>query len=98
MNTNESRGLAFGALGMLIFSLTLPMTRIVVTEMNPFLNGLGRAEVAAVLAGIVLWATRSPLPARRHLGMLVVAAAGVVVASPCSPRSPCTSCQHRMVP
>ncbi|GAB6849129.1 DMT family transporter [Paraburkholderia kururiensis] len=82
MNTNESRGLAFGALGMLIFSLTLPMTRIVVTEMNPFLNGLGRAEVAAVLAGIVLWATRSPLPARRHLGMLVVAAAGVVVGFP----------------
>ncbi|VWD05812.1 multidrug DMT transporter permease [Burkholderia lata] len=82
MKTNESRGLALGTLGMLIFSLTLPMTHIVVAEMNPFLNGLGRAEVAAVLAAAVLWFRRAPLPTRRQFGTLVVAALGVVVGFP----------------
>ena len=39
-------GLVFfilGLLGVVIFSLTLPFTRIVVQEIHPLLNGLGRA-------------------------------------------------------
>jgi hypothetical protein len=39
----ENTGMALGLLGVVIFSLTLPFTRIVVQELHPLLNGLGRA-------------------------------------------------------
>ena len=56
MSTRENTGLALGLLGVIIFSLTLPMTRIVVQEMHPLLNGLGRALVAAIpAAALLLW-------------------------------------------
>ena len=42
MNSRETRGMLLGLIGVMIFSLTLPMTRIVVSELNPLLNGLGR--------------------------------------------------------
>ena len=38
MSTRENTGLALGLLGVIIFSLTLPMTRIVVQEMHPLLR------------------------------------------------------------
>jgi drug/metabolite transporter (DMT)-like permease len=79
---NETSGLALGVLGMLIFSLTLPMTRIVVLQMNPLLGALGRAEVAAVLAGLVLWWKRAALPSRVQFKTLGVTALGVVVGFP----------------
>ena len=40
-------------LGMVIFSLTLPATRITVTDFDPVVVGLGRAIVAAVLSLIL---------------------------------------------
>lgn len=41
MNSRETRGMLLGLIGVMIFSLTLPMTRIVVAELHPLLNGLG---------------------------------------------------------
>ena len=46
MSSRENTGMALGLLGVIIFSLTLPFTRIVVQEIHPLLNGLGRALVA----------------------------------------------------
>ena len=40
----EIRGLWLGLLGVVIFALTLPMTRIVVQELHPLLNGLGHLD------------------------------------------------------
>lgn len=82
MNTRESRGMLFGLLGVLIYSLTLPMTRIVVAEVNPLLNGLGRALAAAVLAGALLWWRRERWPNRRQLKSLAITSLGVIVAFP----------------
>ncbi len=48
MNSRETRGMLLGLIGVMIFSLTLPMTRIVVSELNPLLNRLGRALAADV--------------------------------------------------
>ena len=42
MSSRENTGMALGLLGVVIFSLTLPFTRIVVQEIHPLLNGLGR--------------------------------------------------------
>ncbi|MFP2913497.1 hypothetical protein ACLESD_52605, partial [Pyxidicoccus sp. 3LFB2] len=59
-------GLLLGGLGVLAFSLTLPATRASVPELGSTVVGLGRALVAAVLAGALLAVRREPLPARRH--------------------------------
>ena len=56
MPSRENTGMVLGLIGVVIFSLTLPMTRIVVQEIHPLLNGLGRALVAAIpAAALLLW-------------------------------------------
>ena len=47
-------GILFGLLGVLCFSLTLPATRVAVPELGATIVGLGRAEVAAALAAVLL--------------------------------------------
>jgi len=78
----ETLGFAFGFLGVLTFSLTLPATRLAVAELDATVVGLGRAVIAAILAALLLKITRQPLPARRHLPSLGVIAAGVIVGFP----------------
>jgi drug/metabolite transporter (DMT)-like permease len=79
---DERRGWFFGALGMLGFSLTLPMTRIAVQELPPVFVGLGRSLVAASLGGFLIWRRRLPLPASRHFPGLATVAAGVIAGFP----------------
>lgn len=51
-------GLICGLLGVVIFSGSLPATRVAVADLSPlFLTG-ARAVIAAALAGLVLLATR----------------------------------------
>ena len=76
------RGLFFGFLGVLAFSFTVPLTRVAVADLDPAFVGLGRALVAAVLAGTLLLVTRQPLPERRHLPRLVIVGSGVIVGFP----------------
>jgi drug/metabolite transporter (DMT)-like permease len=80
--TQETKGMWLGALGIAMFSLTLPFTRIAVLEMNPVLVALGRAVVAALLSAMLLWWRRAPLPNRTQAKSLLITAAGVVVGFP----------------
>ncbi|HEY0825014.1 MAG TPA: EamA family transporter, partial [Ramlibacter sp.] len=69
MSPQERRGLWLGFIGVAIFALTLPMTRIAVgTPDAPLMSGvfvaLGRAVVAAALSAVFLALTRAPLPRR----------------------------------
>jgi drug/metabolite transporter (DMT)-like permease len=75
-------GFVFGFIGVAAFSLTLPATRAAVVGLDPVFVGLGRAVVAAVLAAIVLIATRTPFPERAALPRLAIVAGGVVVGFP----------------
>lgn len=82
-----SQGLALGLLGVAIFALTLPMTRLSVgTPEAPLMSGvfiaLGRAVVAALLSVVFLVCTRAPLPTRRDMVPLLLTAAGVVFGFP----------------
>lgn len=66
---DHRKGLWLGTLGVAIFALTLPMTRLAVgTPELPQLSGvfiaLGRAVVAAVLSIGFLLASRAPWPRR----------------------------------
>ncbi len=87
MKPNEIRGLWLGLLGVTIFALTLPMTRLAVGGADaPQLSGvfiaLGRAVVAAVLSIGFLLATRAPFPQRHDWLPLALTAAGVVFGFP----------------
>ncbi|WP_323121700.1 DMT family transporter [Burkholderia alba] len=82
MNSRETRGMLLGLIGVMIFSLTLPMTRIVVETFHPLLNGLGRALLAAIPAAALLWWRRERLPSRAQMKSLAIVSAGVIIAYP----------------
>ncbi|WP_250512567.1 DMT family transporter [Caballeronia sp. INDeC2] len=82
MKTRETEGMLLGLIGVVIFSLTLPMTRIVVAEVHPLLNGLGRALVAAIPAAALLIWRREKLPTWPQVKSLAVVALGVIIAFP----------------
>lgn len=79
---SDRTGLWFGFLGVAAFSLTLPATRTAVTAFDPVVVTLGRALVAALLAGLLLWLTRQRAPSRSQWISLTVIAAGVVLGFP----------------
>ncbi|MDU7587462.1 MAG: EamA family transporter, partial [Acidovorax sp.] len=84
---SESRGLLLGLLGVAIFALTLPMTRLAVgTPEAPLMSGLflamGRAAVAGLLSAALLLWQRAPLPQRGDWWPLAVTALGVVFGFP----------------
>lgn len=86
-DADASRGLWLGLIGVAIFAMTLPMTRLAVgTADQPQLSGvfvaMGRAVVAAALSAVFLLATRAPLPRREEGWPLVLTAAGVVLGFP----------------
>ena len=61
----ETRGLLLGFLGIAGFSLTLPMTRVAVAEIDPIVVGLGRSLISVFLAaGLLAW-RRDPFPGWR---------------------------------
>jgi drug/metabolite transporter (DMT)-like permease len=81
-SSHETVGFGYGFLGVLVFSLTLPATRIAVSGFDPVFVGLGRGIVAASLSLILLGITRSPLPPLRLLPNLYLVVAGVVIGFP----------------
>ncbi|MGJ4890938.1 DMT family transporter [Bradyrhizobium sp. HKCCYLRH3099] len=75
-------GWGSGAIGMTIFSGSLPATRAALEGFAPlFLTG-ARATLAALLAAACLVLLRQPLPGRRDLLSLGIVALGVVVGFP----------------
>jgi len=80
--TQETKGMLLGVLGIAMFSLTLPFTRIAVLEIDPVLVALGRAVVAALCAAALLWRQRAPWPDPSQLRSLLITAAGVVFGFP----------------
>lgn len=75
-------GYSYGLLGVLVFSLTLPMTRLAATELPALFISLGRAGVAAVPALILLLCTRSRRPTSQEWPGVILAALGIVIGWP----------------
>ena len=80
--TKEQTGLLLGFTGVLLFSGTLPATRIAVQTLDPMFVGLGRSVLAAHLAAIALIVTRQPFPRGAVWKWLVIAAGGVIFGFP----------------
>jgi drug/metabolite transporter (DMT)-like permease len=84
---DTQRGLWLGALGVLIFAMTLPMTRLAVgpqdaPQLPPLFVTAGRALGAGLLSLAYLFWTRAPWPKRRHLPAFAISALGTVVGFP----------------
>jgi len=78
---HETRGLWLGLLGVVIFALTLPMTRLAtgtvdVPQLSPWFVTFGRAALAGGLSAIYLLAVRAPWPQAGQRAPLLLSLAG----------------------
>jgi len=78
----ESKGMWLGFVGVAVFSLTLPFTRIAVAELNPAFVAFGRAVVAAMCAIGMLRHLKASRPTMLQVRGLLITALGVVVGFP----------------
>jgi drug/metabolite transporter (DMT)-like permease len=80
--SDDARGMLLGLIGVAIFSLTLPFTRLAVRELDPLFLTLARALGAAVLAAGWLRLRRVAVPGRAALWPLAIVALGCVLGFP----------------
>jgi drug/metabolite transporter (DMT)-like permease len=71
-----------GLLGVIIFSGSLPATRVAVAGFSPLFLTSARAVIAAAIAAAALLLLRQPRPSRADLLPLAIVALGVVVGFP----------------
>jgi drug/metabolite transporter (DMT)-like permease len=79
---HSNAGWGSGLLGVIIFSGSLPATRLAVADVSPLFLTSARALIAALLGALCLLALRQARPAGRDVASLVVVALGVVVGFP----------------
>ncbi|MDQ8726762.1 DMT family transporter [Bradyrhizobium sp. LHD-71] len=77
-----TEGWGSGLLGVIIFSGSLPATRVAVGEFTPLFLTSARAVIAALLGAALLVALRERRPSRQDLVPLAVVALGVVIGFP----------------
>lgn len=75
-------GWGSGLLGVIIFSGSLPATRVAVSDFSPLFLTSARAVIAAVFGAALLFALRQPRPALGDLLSLAIVAMGVVIGFP----------------
>ncbi len=78
----ETRGMLLGFIGVAIFSLTLPFTRLAVAGLDPLFVAMGRAVAAATLSLCWLRWKRAPLPTREQWPILLAVTIGCVIGFP----------------
>jgi len=79
---NRVAGLVNGMIGVIIFSGSLPATRLAVTGFDPFFLTMARGTIAGVLSLALLLAFKEKRPSVADLISLAVIALGVVVGFP----------------
>jgi drug/metabolite transporter (DMT)-like permease len=71
-----------GLIGVVIFSASLPATRVAVLQFDPLFLTAARAAIAGILGLVLLLLFRQQRPARSDLPSLFITALGVVVGFP----------------
>ncbi|MGB7528207.1 MULTISPECIES: DMT family transporter [Sphingobacterium] len=79
---NTPQGWLNGFIGVVLFSGSLPATRVAVLEFNPVFLTVARASIAGILALIALLLFKEKRPNRKQIFPLAVVALGVVVGFP----------------
>ena len=78
----ESKGMLIGFIGILIFSLTLPVSKIAVLSFDPYFIAFGRALLAGLVALAYLIYKAAPWPQKSDWIKFIVIALGVVFGFP----------------
>ena len=78
----ETKGMLIGFIGILIFSLTLPVSKIAVLSFDPYFIAFGRATLAAAVALAYLIYKKEPMPPKADFTKFAVIALGVVFGFP----------------
>ncbi|MDM1296240.1 DMT family transporter [Sphingobacterium sp. N143] len=78
----SSNGWINGLIGVLIFSGSLPATRVAVLDLNPIFVTAARASIAGLLALMVLLISKEKLPPRTQFIPLSIVSFGVVIGFP----------------
>ena len=78
----ESKGMLIGFIGILIFSLTLPVSKIAVLSFDPYFIAFGRALLAGLVALAYLIYKQAPLPQKSDWIKFVIISLGVVFGFP----------------
>lgn len=81
-NSRSFSGWLNGLLGVMIFSGSLPATRVAVLAMDPLFLTFTRASVAGTLAIILIFTFRNTRPTTSQVMSLVIVSLGVVVGFP----------------
>lgn len=79
---NSTQGWINGFIGVVIFSGSLPATRLAVMEFDPVFLTMIRATLAALLGLCLLWLFKEKRPTRQQWAPLVIVALGVVIGFP----------------
>jgi drug/metabolite transporter (DMT)-like permease len=82
MMQRTAEGWGSGLVGVIIFSGSLPATRVAVSGFEPVFLTSARAVIAAFLGALLLWALRQRRPASSDVCSLAIVAVGVVVGFP----------------
>ena len=77
-----AKGWINGFIGMLIFSASMPATKVAVTGFDPVFLTASRAGIAAMLAALLLVLCREKLPDKTDILSLLIVAIGVVIGFP----------------
>ena len=78
----ETKGMLIGFIGILIFSLTLPVSKIAVLSFDPYFIAFGRATLAGMVALAYLLYKKEFMPSKADFAKFVVIALGVVFGFP----------------
>jgi drug/metabolite transporter (DMT)-like permease len=73
-----TEGVIYGFLGVLAFSMTLPLTRYAAPDLGGFFIGIGRALLAAAIALLVIRLRKERVPERKYWLSIAIVAAGTV--------------------
>jgi drug/metabolite transporter (DMT)-like permease len=82
MDQRHRLGLLWALLGVVLFSFSLPLTKVAIGGFSPFFTAMGRAVIAGALALVVLGAGRVRFPAREHVRPLLFTMLGAVFGWP----------------
>ncbi|KMJ45692.1 DMT family transporter [Xenorhabdus khoisanae] len=82
VENNTASGWVNGFLGVLIFSGSLPATKVAVMNFDPIFLTVARASIAGLLALIILFVFKEKRPVSNQLVSLFIIAMGVVIGFP----------------
>lgn len=82
MDRAHRSGLQWALIGVVLFSFSVPLTKVAVGGFSPVLTATGRAVIAGVIAIGVLALRRVPWPGRAHVRPLVFTMLGAVFGWP----------------